>query len=170
MISSMICIKIMLPAYYIYYNIINNNNSIVLWFRHLLTVRRIKPDPPSIVPLSSTIQLILSFNHCSLYSSCYHGQFVFYSSSPSSFSSSSLSAGVLLFIGFSQFAVGMMEHLQKMLHAIPDRWHEHFRLEDGSLVLHVQHNRLKTGAGAGIVAAGNETGKRVLVAWSDSHP
>ena len=68
----------------------------------------------------------------------------FYSSSLSSFFSSSLSTWVLLFRGFLHFAVGVIEQLQKMLHAILDRWHEYFRLEHGSLLLHVLHNRLKS--------------------------
>ena len=34
----------------------------------------------------------------------------------------------------------------------------------------MQHNRLKTEAGAGIVTADHATGKIVLVAWSASHP
>ena len=44
------------------------------------------------------------------------------------------------------------------MHAHPDRRDEHFRILD------VQHNRLKTGAGAGMVVAGKATGIRVLVA------
>ena len=76
----------------------------------------------------------------------------------------------LILTGLLQFTVGVMQHLQKMLHAIPARWHEQRCVEQGSSVLHMQHSKFRTEAGAGKISAGNGTGRRVLVGLSAFQP
>ena len=78
---------------------------------------------------------------------------------------------IVLFIGLLNVAASVIiiKHLPNMVHAMPDRCHEHFLLKHGSLVLHEQHTRLKIWAGAAMKPTGKSTGSGVAVGWWARH-